>query len=381
MKAVILGAGASYDSIYEFHSNPHPEDKKFSMEELNNHFSSIQYPKWRPPLAKDLFSNKGYINELLSEFPLAKSLSSLLNRATDIEEELEKIKITADRNNDELSLSKLISVQYYLQKLFRKVSENYPLNGLSNYEALISQAYHYAKRNNEEVIFIPFNYDTLTEQAITSVTRHTFESIDDYINGFLKVFKPHGSYNWMRISKGQNFKNLSSSHLVMDEFHYYNKEVLNTLDSDITIMNDTITWNSSNAHQLYCVPQIAIPLKSKSDFIFPTAHQDRLAKCLSRVTEILIIGWQANEKRFTDFLKEYLPPHEVSVTYITGSRDTKKHNLKEIFPAYTHSFYNQWAGINTKHDSTCVPPYLQGSFSGYIWNCMTGRIANNFFDL
>jgi hypothetical protein len=55
------------------------------------------------------------------------------------------------------------------------------------------------------------------------------------------------------------------------------------------------------------LPAVAIPVESKTTFMVPPSHLELLRQRLLGVTHVLIVGWQANEKHFLDFLAESIP--------------------------------------------------------------------------
>ena len=177
-KMVILGAGASFDFSFD--------DKIIEKD--------------RPPLTYNLFNDE--YDKILSSYPGANVLASEVLQALDVErffqEQWEDVK---KYHNPDL-LNKIINTQYYLQNLFMFVSENRKNIKRSNYNSLMSLASKYAVSKGESIIITSFNYDTLIEQAIEAVCGYSYK-IDEYIDTTRKLilFKPHGSWNWVRYFK------------------------------------------------------------------------------------------------------------------------------------------------------------------------------------
>ena len=58
--------------------------------------------------------------------------------------------------------------------------------------------------------------------------------------------------------------------------------------------------------RLFDIPALALPVVTKSQFICPPAHLDRLRELLPKVEKILVIGWRGSEKHFLKLLSEGL---------------------------------------------------------------------------
>ena len=180
MKMVILGAGASFDSIII------PE--KSNSDKIN----------WRPPLGKQLFDFRPEFDNILKKFPGAESFRSEINICKDIEELFQTKYELSQKSNGAGLFMKIINVQFYLQDLFHNISQEYVDFGPSNYDILISRANDYFIKTKKQVLFVTFNYDTLLEKSIEKVCNTTFNNINDYTKHYLKVIKPHSSCNWFK---------------------------------------------------------------------------------------------------------------------------------------------------------------------------------------
>ena len=74
-----------------------------------------------------------------------------------------------------------------------------------------------------------------------------------------------------------------------------------------------------------CFPQLLIPLKDKDDFILPQSHQKCLIDNISKVTEILIIGWKGTEYKFQELLKKNIGNKKVKVKCVNaGFKDIEQ---------------------------------------------------------
>ncbi|HEY5123906.1 MAG TPA: hypothetical protein VIK14_09245, partial [Ignavibacteria bacterium] len=99
MKLVILGAGASFDSIYKY------ENKESSE-------------PWTPPLCNNLFDVREQFNPIMSKYHGVMSLRSEILTYEDIEAYFQdKWNFAIDQNDLQL-LNNLINIQYYLSEIF-----------------------------------------------------------------------------------------------------------------------------------------------------------------------------------------------------------------------------------------------------------------------
>ena len=321
MKMVIIGAGASYDSIIPNENSPH-----------------LYRKIWRPPMGRDLFSFHKEFDEILIKYPGAESLRSEVQNSQDIEETFQKKYDYSLKKNGAEFLFQIINVQFYLQDLFFNISKEYNGFGISNYDLLITEANEYYKRTNNEVIFINFNYDTLLERSIERICKNNISGPSDYIKYGLKVIKPHGSCNWfrrVRLINEQNWASIKkkgySNYFNELQYETLSQILSSSLEPHITIENKPLyDIESDTTRDLLLLPEIVIPLKTKDGFALPGLHVQYLEKSLESIDEILIIGWKANEEHFLKLLKEKIKSQSVKIMYVCGSDDSIKSRLNEI---------------------------------------------------
>lgn len=331
MKMVIVGAGASYDSII-----------------LGNTPLSDSQGRWRPPINGGLFGFNTEFDEILKKYPGALSFRSDISLCPDIEEYFQnKYDLSQGPGGETLQLQ-ILNVQFYLQDLFYSISHEYIDFGTSNYDILVSQAYEYYLRSKEEVLFVSFNYDTLLEKSIENICKVRFDTIQDYMKSPLKVFKPHGSCNWVRTIADLDRNQITS--MKKNGFAkvlYSSSDITKTLkhidnlNKNIGILQTSLAEIENNPQSnLVCVPQILIPLQSKDEFIMPDFHLKELGSLLEKVNEIFIIGWKANELHFNKLLKEKLKTQNIKVLYVCANDESipaKFSTLKSDF-IYTRFF-------------------------------------------
>jgi hypothetical protein len=162
MLMVILGAGASHDSV-------HPD----IVAEMKSGIRQLQ-----PPLARELFDNRPIFNDFVKRYgcdDLAVTLRAVIrNPEKNLEEELERLR---GRVSDPRVASELVGLRFYLQAITWECSRwGEEAGGLTNYGAL---ARHIALTipEDEEVSFVTFNYDTLLERALGRYKPESFEEL------------------------------------------------------------------------------------------------------------------------------------------------------------------------------------------------------------
>ncbi len=318
-------------------------------------------------------------------------------------------------------MASFINLQFFLQELFFTVSENQLIQGLSNYDVLVQQAYEYAIRKKEDVLFVTFNYDLLLEYSfakIFSELKHEFK-ISDYIKYPIKLIKPHGSCNWFKCS------NLTGNENFPDSL-YKTKMSIRAINESIEANNQGLRYpalkNEIYTHRIDTLrgytshhpsnpnfqwfglgqmPQILVPLKNKDEFILPKSHIDYLQNNLNKVTEILIIGWKGTEENFQKMLKDYISEKEISVTSVNITDRNIENVLKPALPKATYVHFTDEVirakpnniEFNVMRDASVGPltlemteyssPYSgikhkRGSFSSYNLQVLNGKVKGFF---
>lgn len=283
-KAIILGAGASFDFTYDSNSG-------------------------RMPLTKDLFHAE--YNSILRKYQGAFDLSSDILLYSDIEDYFQKQWAKIIRTYNVPLLRQLISTQYYIHDLFFTLSAKLSNTQKNNYLKLVALAHEYTLETHETMVpIITFNYDTLLEEALTRQLGYCFDTIHDYINFSEKnilLFKPHGSCNWIRQIKPGNLRMSTeknnhisqlSAKIYTDKLNLH--KLYNNISEQIEVLNQTN--NIRHDKQAY-YPALLIPYKDKDEFSMPQRHTSILRHMLSSVDEFLVIGWKGTEEHFSDMLK------------------------------------------------------------------------------
>jgi len=302
---IIFGAGASLDSFDTF--------SRFE------NIKSINLLKWVPPLTNNIFDRTKF-EHILERYPEANQLAVEDFRVSNefsLEDLITNTLIIRAVKNP-IWYKRLISFRFYLQHLFSGVSRNF-FHLTNNYGRLISLINEHSK---ERACFVNFNYDLLFERHLNHIAYTS--NIDNYVQGSFKVIKIHGACNWIRSvgfgdTNDADFKNGK-------EFSLDNAEdILLSEISDTTqlnlpeIMTDSPDWDYFDpindgfpAHQdrvKYYVPDLALPMQGKRNYVCPKKHIDILEKEMELIDRVIIIGWKAGDDFLINLMKTKLRPN------------------------------------------------------------------------
>lgn len=228
-----------------------------------------------------------------------------------------------------------INLQFYLQELFREISDNVSTNYFRNnlYSLFARRLHEHASYQPNEIYgLVSFNYDTILESFLELGFRVTFNRISDYINHNQYPFillKPHGSSNWgwkfdmSKVTKtyGKPFHQALYEDGIEPHKLFY--ELLGDIKSMITSSsysfdNPTKPTNASrltlnkqkitvikNTEKDYYYPALLLPYKDKDEFVMPYDHQLTLELVLKKVEDIFLIGWKGGEDLFNRKLQQH----------------------------------------------------------------------------
>ena len=306
MLMVIFGAGASYDSVSSFR----PGATRERVEE-----------KFRPPLANELFHRVDEFRGLLSDFPRCREILNRLEPSPDgialVEERLEELQ--AEGEAYPVRQRQLLSVRYYLQKLISQCEDHWirQNHDYTNYVPLLD----YIRRQGPACL-VTFNYDTMIEKAF-KVSGRSFNTIDDYILDLhYPLFKPHGSTDWENRVEGI-FQSARPSPDDLIE----NAESLRPMPK-IRMRGEGKDPPPPAPHSVW-IPALAVPVVTKSDFMCPLAHLQKLREEIPKVTKLLVIGWRATEQHFLDLLSKGIT-RAVQVMAVCGTSDEAGKTLHQL---------------------------------------------------
>lgn len=325
---IILGAGASFDSL-EDHS-------QFGAREA-------ELDNWKPPLTNEIF-DRARFSLILDKNPEAKYLDGETYR---IKKDFSLEDLMNDILNNEAPsypvwYRRIMSFRFYLQELFSEATKKY-FDKRNNYNRLLSEI----RRNaGNRACFVNFNYDLLLERNIFDVENMT--DVDDYMSGNIKVLKIHGACNWFRsIGRGyktdRDFKNGKDYSIENAQTIFQSENGNGIIDINLsrpTIKNIPSNWEFyepvphgsgfSDDEVKYFVPDIALPIHKKRDFVCPVPHIEIFKKEFQKTDRVIIIGWKATDESLLNILKEYLGNRPVIVVSHNSSNEIAERisNLK-----------------------------------------------------
>jgi hypothetical protein len=297
MLLVVVGAGASYDSV------PEPG------------FASGAY---RPPLADHLFDNKPEYARHLSRYTYASAVASRARMAISPGHPLERFleSLRDEEGADPIRAKQLLAVKFYLRSLLAECAATWMQNsgGATNYAALADLIDSCRVSADQAVSYVSFNYDNLLEHGLA--TRGIeFGDLQSYISGKTRLFKVHGSVDW-----GQVVTCAGS----FPPGVYPN--TLCEIVERLTITAEYVkaagnVFDYQTAPSRVLIPAIAIPTQTKRNFACPDEHIEALGSVLPQVGGLLAVGWRGAEEHFLKLLREGLPP--ATPAFVVS--DTKEH--------------------------------------------------------
>lgn len=333
---VILGAGASYDSLNFFNSG---------CDNLTLYKEYLNKNPFRPPLVNDLFKPLYLENLSVGEslYTHALSLASTFQRMalSGADFEIQMTKIYEQIKNSaapavarESDLKALIDVVYYLQELFVHCSRKF-IKQTSNYHDLVRRLYGC----NDSVTFVTFNYDCLLERALNQHVGVQFKTIDDYVKPECNVIKLHGSCNWGYTlpprfsmdgcsSLGHRMVDVDGVDSLIGYLGVLDEGMMNVVE--LKSDSDDCLFATGGHGSLF--PAMLLPLSGTGDyfekrFICPSFQLDVLKNKLLSVKKILIIGWSGNESHFLKFLNDNCNVPGMSVQIVGASGVEETHRL------------------------------------------------------
>lgn len=329
---IILGAGASYDSIdIEQYSGT----KKSNLE------------RYRPPLTNELFSHSREIfQNILDKYGRVNSLAGgVLSRLADGKFTFEEIlqgflddHREGTENRQERVIRELISLNYYLSDLFTEIS-NVFFEGDNNYIRVINEMHNRLIK----AYVINFNYDLIFERSASK----DLSNLDSYISGDVKILKIHGACNWVyepatimantyydaesyfADNADQFFNFFAGKNIIIDKPAYYLKMVKGGF--------------GENTYHAF-MPALALPLNKKSQAVCPKNHIDEFERNIELFDRVVIIGWRGTDDFITNKLKVKLGDRKLTTFVITYNPNVLQRGESEIKKAKA-AIKNQYSGI------------------------------------
>jgi hypothetical protein len=325
MILVILGAGASFDSV----PNHRPEELQ----------------PFRPPLADRLFDDRPLFQQIAARFsrcqPIVPHLRHLRQKET-LEQRLAGFREEADKNPERHK--QLAAVRYYLQEALYRCEEGWKEvhTGVTNYKTFLDYLRDCRCYTSELTCLVTFNYDTMLETAFRESFDHNFSEPSTYISrDDYKFFKLHGSVNWGRVLDVHGDANA-----------YSTQALIEMAGPQLSILNVFRVMSSPgdrviNGEALF--PAIALPLETKTTYECPEEHVTMLQSLLPQTTKMLTIGWRATEGHFLKLLFENLKGPRLLT--VSGNLESSRQTAENLFAV----------GLEFRR-----PDYFDGGFTDLI---------------
>ena len=311
MLMVVLGAGASYDSVPARHPKfdpPHPD---------------------RLPLADELFASREEFSNVMRLLPSCLPIIPYVQRlpaGQTVEQVLEHLQ--SEGRNYPQRHRQLAAVRYYLQVMLGQCEQRW-LNlakDVTNYKTLLDQIERWRK-TDEQVCLVTFNYDTMIEGALP-VVGVNIKELRDYIEDpRYKLVKLHGSVNWGRMIESHSIPSIDQ----LSTWQTANEIINRVPDLKVTkhfrLENDQRPI--SRVGKILLFPAIAIPVETKQQYECPDEHVAAMQEFIPKITKLLMIGWRATEKHFLKLLSERVHD-QLRVMAVAGSLDAAKESVKNL---------------------------------------------------
>ncbi len=98
--------------------------------------------------------------------------------------------------------------------------------------------------------------------------------------------------------------------------------------------------------RLYETPALALPVVSKSEFVCPQPHLERLKQMIPNVERILVIGWRGAEKHFLSLLKDGLTKPVRILSVCGNSNDAADTNRRIREAGIQGTFFEATGGFS-----------------------------------
>jgi hypothetical protein len=290
MLLVILGAGASFDSL--------PPD-------IRDQLTIRQLAEYRPPLAKELFDARDSFGVVLDKYPecaaLVGELRSRVAGGASIEEELEQLMTRAEKHP--LLHRGLVALRFYLQETLWSCGTTWRefSHGITNYATFFLRLDEWRHQQDEQVCIVNFNYDLLVDDALHATLGVDLSSVEMFVaDPRYKYLKLHGSSNWGRrvhAPGGTYYSKPDHARRILIE----HAETLN-ISEDFVLRDPDQPPSDSAPYPSILLPAIAIPVTSKYAFECPGSQLKALDRAIQETMNILVVGWRGSERHFLERL-------------------------------------------------------------------------------
>lgn len=335
---VLLGAGASYDSLNV--APPHGPD--------------------RPPLTRTLATGGVLAHQLSERYnqaqPVLGELQDRMTRAGDPTgkssiETLESVleEYLHRRVYDGNVPRHIAALRYYLRDLLWESAQSVlgHAGGQTNYTRLVRRVYQWAARTHEYACFVSFNYDHLLETACAVHFGFDVTKPDAYTsNELVSVLKPHGSVLWAWDYPEK--PNARNTDLIQRAIESGEPEKLENFN--LVMRRSPVSWTFRNLQDEWrTYPALALPILGKSNLVWPP-DQDELFR--TRIPNgsfgnVLVIGWRAAEPHFNVLLDRLIVNGARLLVVTAGNNE----EMAELAAQETYENLGRFAQRSTKRFS------------------------------
>lgn len=258
-----------------------------------------------PPLAKELLDH----GEIARRYPASRSVIDYLRRTMNeqeigLEEALEQFDAMAASTLERRQ--QLVAFRFYLCQLIGDVTGAWlaATHGFTRYLTLFNYLREWQEKSKEPIRLVTFNYDTLIEEALTSIIPGwRFDTRDACITRTdWTLYKLHGSITWSRVGRRQSDTgSLSNVDSAMEAANQLEGE-----DLPIEQFPALSAPNPQPGEPVY-FPALAVPIAKKTTFECPPIHVEALESAIPEVRRLLICGWKAAEQHMVQMLQGVQP--------------------------------------------------------------------------
>jgi hypothetical protein len=326
MLLVILGAGASFDSVDARVSAPR------ELKDDNERFLE----RYRPPLARNLFADRSNYNRHMMRFPDCRPIIQHMRQNSElpdfnVERELEKFQ--GEANDYPPRRRQLAAVRFYLRHLLWECgSQTTRLsNGMTNHFRFFDRLELWRHKAQDQILIATFNYDVLVEDALREALGITFPNIHSFTSHpEYRLYKLHGSVNWGR------WMDIDLEDVIGDQEKVQNQlmdgaAAASPLSDQYKLVSGVDDLGATEAGAYF--PAIAVPFERKYDFECPGGQLEDLFRLLPEVTDILIIGWRATELHFLEKVSAVRMDKCRRITIVAGAMEFAEHTMTNLVRA------------------------------------------------
>jgi hypothetical protein len=199
----------------------------------------------------------------------------------------------------------MLAMRFYLRDLYAAYTDYVHApevtGGDTNYVALLRLALEWCgeREQRRTVTFVSFSYDLILERAMTAYWGFNPFDLSAYLSHpRAHLLKPHGSVGW-HWGFGSSL-GMTAGSVLNDGNRAIQRALIEDVDTSHPIGYGGPT-GATSARDL--VPALALPVDSKTEFIWPREQGEALDSLKATVTRLLTVGWRGLEPHFLPLLR------------------------------------------------------------------------------